>query len=775
MKLKLFISQHLLLLALSLFGFTAFAQQNFGKIKGKITTSDEELAVGVNIILKDSKYGTVTNEEGNFEFNRIKPSTYTLQVSLTGYETVEKEVIVTENKTAYLNLQLKVSNKELQEVVINTKKNIASKKTDYVARMPISNLENPQVYSVIHKELLQEQIIIDINNAVQNSPGVIPTSYPSGGFGVRFRGFSTGINARNGMETVTGRSSVDISNVERIEVLKGPSGTLFGSSISSFGGVVNLVTKKPFETAATEISYTAGSFGLNRLTADVNTPLNKEKTMLFRVNLAVNKEKSFLDYGFNNTLAIAPSLTFKATDRLTFNIDAELFNVNNTRRTYNGAYASGITSIKDVKLDYKTTLFHDDLDAKTSASKVFAQAEYEIAENWKSTTLFSFVDENVERSYQTNITWNSPTEAATRVSLYGPIFNTYTNIQENINGQFTTGSIKHKFLAGANYRLFKSNFTYGTTPFFTAFDVTTNFAPIRKKAVDEIVPQIIYPVADQETFSIYASDVINFTDRLSAMLSLRLDNFEREKIGTTEGYHQTALAPKLGLVYELVKDQVSVFGNYMNGFQNNQPVQQPNNGELLILDPTYAVQYEGGIKTETFDKKLSTTISYYNIKIDNVTRTDADGNYVQDGIQVSKGLDFELIANPIAGLNLVAGYAYNDNRIVKTSESSKAIEGNKATASPENVVNFWATYTFQNKLKGLGTGFGGNFVDKNYMFADNVFYIPSYTVINATVFYDQPTWRVGVKLNNIANEKYWDTYANSQAPTNFLVNLTFKF
>lgn len=750
-----------------------FAQQNFGKIKGKITTSDGELAVGVNIILKDSKYGTVSNEDGAFEFNRIRPNTYTLQVSLTGYETLEKEVIVAENKTAYLNLQLKVSNKELQEVVVNGRKSILSKKTDYVARMPISNLENPQVYSVIHKELLQEQVIIDINNAVQNSPGVISVSYPSGGFGIRFRGFSTGVNARNGMETVTGRSSVDISNVERIEIMKGPSGTLFGSSVSSFGGVVNLVTKKAFETSATEISYTAGSFGLNRLTADVNTPLNKEKTVLFRVNLALNKEKSFLDYGFNNTLAITPSLTYKASDKLTFNIDAELYNVNNTRRVYNGAYASGITNIRDVKLDYRKTLFHDDLDAKTSATKVFAQAEYEIAENWKSTTIFSYVDENVERSYQTNIAWNSPTEAATRVSLYGPIYNDYTNIQENINGEFATGSIKHKFLAGANYRLFKSNFTYGTTPFFAPIDVTTNFAPIRKKAVDAVVPQLIWPVAEQETFSIYACDVISFTDRLSAMLSLRLDNFERAKIGITEGYHQTALAPKLGLVYELVKDQVSIFGNYMNGFQNNQPIPNPNGGGLLVFDPTYAVQYEGGIKAETFNKKLSTTVSYYNITIDNAIRTDVNGNSIQDGKQVSKGFDFELISNPIPGLNIVAGYAYNDNRIVKAS--NVAIEGNKATGSPENVVNFWATYTFQNKLKGFGAGFGGNFVDKNYMFENNVFYIPSYTVINATLFYDQPTWRVGVKLNNITNEKYWDSYANSQLPTNLLINLTLKF
>lgn len=769
LKTSCFLSAICLLFSIS----TALAQQTNGKIKGTITTSEGDPAAGVNVVLKNSKYGTVTNDDGTFELNRVKPNTYSLQISLTGYETTEQEVVVAESETANVNLKLKVSNKELQEVVINSKKSILSKKTDYVARMPLKNLENPQVYSVIHKELLLEQVAVNIETAIRNSPGAIPVTFPSGGIGITFRGFTTGVNARNGMETASGRSSIDLSNVERIEIMKGPSGTLFGSSVSSFGGVVNLVTKKPFETAANEVSYTTGSFNTNRLTADINTPLNKDKTVLFRINMAVNREKSFLDYGFNNTLAISPSLTYKASDKLTFNIDAELFNVNNTRRTYNTyTAASGITNPTELKIDYKKSMFHDDNDAKTSATKIFAQAEYEISENWKSTTVFSFVDENVERSYQSYAVWSSPTQVARRVGLWGPVFNTYTNIQENINGQFATGSIKHKLLVGGNYRLYSSNFSGGTTFTLDNIDVTTNFAPIRRKAVDAGLVLTTIPVADQETISFYACDVVNFTDKLSAMLSLRLDNFNREKVGTTEGYHQTALSPKLGLVYEIIKDQVSVFGNYMNGFQNSAPVTQPDLTQL-VLDPIYAVQYEGGIKAEAFNKKLSATASYYNIKIDNATRTDATGVTYQDGVQESKGVDLELIANPFSGLNIVAGYAYNENKILKASDAS--IEGNIAAGAPKNVVNFWTTYTLQNTLKGLGAGFGANYVDKSYFATDNNFYMPSYTTYNATVFYDQSSWRVGVKFNNMSNKKYWDFYGNSQAPSNLLVNLTIKF
>lgn len=751
--------------------FCSFAQQNFGKIKGTITTSDGDAAAGVNVILKNSKYGTVTNDDGTFELNRVRPNTYTLQISLTGYETTEQEVIVAESETSSITLQLKVSNKELHEVVVNGKKSILSKKTDYVARMPLKNLENPQVYSVIQKELLQEQVAVDIRSAVVNSPGVTSKIYPSGGLEISFRGFSTGVNARNGMEIMTGRSSISIDNAERIEVLKGPSGTLFGSSVSSFGGVVNLVTKKPFEAKKTEISYTGGSFGLNRIAIDINTPLTQDKKVLFRLNTSVNNEKSFLNYGFNKTVLVAPSLVYKATNQLTLSVDGEIFNTNNTRPTYGRSYAAGITNPTDIKLDYKTSLFDDELDAKTSSGKVFVQAEYKLSENWKSTTLYSFINEKVDHSYQYYTSWKSPTEVVRMVSRFGPIFNQFSNIQENINGEFATGTIKHKLLAGANYRFTKGSFNYAATGALDTINVTKPFNPIRKNQVDAALSDQSFGVPDEQTFSLYASDVIRFTDRLSAMLSLRMDNFVQKKIEDTEGYNQTALSPKLGLVYELVKDQVSLFGNYMNGFQNSGPVNQPD-GTLLILKPIYANQYEGGVKAEAFNKKISTTLSYYNITIDNATRTTPDGFNLQDGKQVSKGLDFEFIANPLEGLNAMLGYAYNDNRIVKSSDT--AIEGNKASGAPENVVNFWISYKFQNKLKDLGLGFGGNYVDKQYKFEDESFYAPSYAIYNATVFYDRPTWRIGVKFNNFNNKKYWDSYGMAQTPSNILVNLTLK-
>ena len=78
-------------------------------------------------------------------------------------------------------------------------------------------------------------------------------------------------------------------------------------------------------------------------------------------------------------------------------------------------------------------------------------------------------------------------------------------------------------------------------------------------------------------------------------------------------------------------------------------------------------------------------------------------------------------------------------------------------------------------LKDLGFGFGGNYVDKQYKFEDEGFYAPSYMIYNATVFYDQPRWKLGVKFNNISNKEYWDSYGMAQTLSNILVNLTLKF
>ena len=156
--------------------------------------------------------------------------------------------------------------------------------------MPIKNLENAQVYSVVTKELMKDQLVVNQDEALKNIPGLYQLWASTGRVGdggsyFSSRGFITQSLLRNG---IAGKitNNVDASNLERLESIKGPSATLFGSLLTSYGGLINRVTKKPYDNFGGEISYQAGSFGLNRITADVNTPINDDNTALLRVNAA---------------------------------------------------------------------------------------------------------------------------------------------------------------------------------------------------------------------------------------------------------------------------------------------------------------------------------------------------------------------------------------------------------------------------------------------------------------------------------------------------------
>ena len=775
---KLLIRLYLVAIFFMFFHLTSLAQTNTASISGQVTTSDSKPAELVSISLKGTNKGTHSDKSGKFSFKNVKAGRYTIEASFIGLETQSKEIEIKTGEHQEVDFTLAESSERLQEIVVNGEKinKFAQKETDFVARLPLKNIENPQVYSVITSKLLEEQVITNVSDALKNAPGAIPIAYPSGGAGVISRGFRTGINARNGLETTTGRTSTDIANAERIEVIKGPSGTLFGSSVSSFGGVVNLVTKRPFETFGGNISYSLGGYGLNRVTADVNLPVNDEKTALFRVNGALHRENSFKNYGYNNTFTIAPSFSYKVNNRLSLLVDMEYFSVDQTRNTYTRiAPATGFKNMNDIPLDYKTILYNEDANAETTSSKYFFEAKYKISQHWTSISLVSYVSESVKHSYQLYNSWISPTQVARNVIVYGPIYNNYANIQQNVVGILSTGSIGHKLLVGVNYRRFYSNGSSSTGRNMDTVDVTKSYSPLTKKLVDNFIATKggtnFWGTTINDTYSAYVSDVINFTKKLSAMLSLRLDRFDQAEGPRTERFLQTALSPKLGLVYEIVDDKVSIFGNYMNGFQNSSPVMQPD-GTSKALDPIYANQTEAGIKIDAFSKKLNVTFSYYNIVIDNATRVNADLFTVQDGKQISKGTEVELISNPISSLNLMIGYVYNDNTYVRASSN----EGKTSTDAPKHVMNFWASYKFEDLgIKNLGLGFGGMYADKSYFNADNTFTMPSYTILNASAFYDLPQFRLGLKVNNIGNQKSWDLWGTPQTLRQLVANVTFKF
>lgn len=771
-----------------------FAQNNnpapgnekLGAVSGQVISFDNQPLELVSVSLVELKKGTLTDNEGNYLLPALTPGKYMLRIQMLGAKEIALPVEVVAGQTAVVNYQLTRENiTALQDVKVESNRNKFSKKESiYVSRLPLKNVENPQVYNIVPKELIEEQMATDLGSISKNVPGAgIPMLANQGRVTFRSRGFETEPNARNGVAGAA-FSDIDPANLERIEAIKGPSATLFGTNVSSsYGGLYNRVTKKPYNNFGGEVALFSGSWNYNRLTADVNTPVNKDRTMLFRVNGATTYENSFQDMGFAKSLSVAPSFSYQINDRLSLLLDVEFEQAKATSVVRFNPYTGSkrTISIADMGFPYKRMFLSNDIAYQTQMMNIFAQLNYKISDQWTSQTILSRARSSIN-GYITALNGKSDSTLTAQVMVGTTAF-IATDIQQNFIGDFTIGSFRNRLVAGLDYYNNSNSFDRTTVngPLVNFINPGSGYKTSRS-AIDALVPKGTLRAENNgdDSYATYASDVFNFTDQLMAMVSLRVDRYHNEGVYnissgiTTGAYDQTALSPKLGLVYELVKDKVSLFGNYMNGFFN----QSGSDAQGKSFKPEHGNQFEGGIKGDVFNHKLVGTISYYDIEVKDVLRTDPnDANYsIQDGTQQSRGVEFEVTAAPFAGLNIVAGYAYNDSKYKKADPSVEGLR--PALSGPERMLNFWASYRIpQGTLKGLGVGFGGNAGSASYQTNTQTtkIIIPSYKMFDASIFYDQSRFRIGFKVDNLTSEKAWSVRLTPQDPARFIGSISLKF
>lgn len=742
-------------------------------VKGKVITQDSIPVSDADVFIPKTSLRTVTDPSGNFHFTSISKASFDIRVESIGNSPLVKHFPAPETDTVFVSFTLPIRNAQLQEVQVTSFSSRIRTSSDDLGKTTMTNLENPQVYSVVNKALLTEQNVTTIQQALTNVTGATVSVSPAGGVSIMSRGFSTSIGARNGMPYVgVDRSSLDPANIEAIEVMKGPTGTLFGKVINSYGGLVNLVTKKPNEVTRSEVGYTIGTYGLQRITADVNTPLNKEKTVLFRANAAINKQGSFLTAGHNNRLFFAPGISYQLNEKLKLTLDMEAYKEDVTKPQYMLSYtALNLKSLKDLTVDYNKSFFDNSFNAIATNMRTYGQAEYKISPNWTSSTNVAIVNEELKRSYQGYITYLNKDSVTLSGGDFGPISTNSSDIQQNFKGDVKLLGMRHRLLFGFDYYLYNSKRNSRGTKALK----TTNFHTVNTLISEQDMLNAYTNVATSnsvtayEVVSSYVSDLINLTRNLMVLGSVRYDRYMSKGAG---GYNQTSWAPRFGVVYQPIQDVVSVFGNYTSGFTNYNTGTQPD-GSLFFYKPSFAIQWEGGVKINLLHNKLVSTVSYYNIAINDAPRSDQANNLFQDGKQKSKGWEFDLRANPIRELSITAGYVYNKNQYLKATSG----EGNLTAASPKNVANLWASYRFMHSsaLKNFGIGAGVNYVDKSFFDANNTVILPSYTIVNSSLFYDAATWRVGLAVNNITSQKYWNATGSAQMPRNISFNMTLKF
>lgn len=780
MKLK-----SIIFIASVLLNFNAtFAQT--GTIRGTVKDSKNQNLEFASAHIKGLSQGGFTDSLGRFQIQNVKPGDYTIVVEHYNYEKKEKNIQVKEGDTLVVAFNLEFV-QHLEAVNVNGfhKNDYYNDSSEIVGKLPLKDLENPQVYNSIKREVLEAQVVTNFNDALKNATGVsrLWESTGRGGDGAEFysmRGFSVQPTIINGLPSVT-NGVIDPANVESIEVIKGPSGTLFGSPVISYGGLINVTTKKPYDKLGGNLSYTFGSFGLNRLTLDVNTPLNAQTAI--RLNGAFTEQNSFQDAGFKKSRYFAPSFQFKASERLTFLINTEfqqLEAANAPMLFFNRNSPISYDSIDPFERNYENSFTSNDLTIDNVTASIQAQAIYTISKNWTSQTAVSRSSAKTNGYYQ--YLWDlSDGDSFYRYISKRNGETQTTNLQQNFRGDFKIGNMRNRLVVGVDY--YESNVSNSSTGWvgngIVSISDGSDSGVLTQVGVDSLLISSAEnrSIATNRVGGIYFSNVINILPSFSAMVSLRADYFEgnSDVWKETQSRGQMAFSPKFGLVYQPVKDQVSLFANYMNGFSNIAPVEvadaDGSNVRLKSFDPEHANQYEFGVKTDLFSKKMALTASYYNVLVSNKLMSDPNNinNTIQNGKVQSQGVEFSLIANPIHGLNLIAGYSNNETLVLEDSPIGGYLGLRPEASGPAQMVNFWASYQLhKSKFKGIGVGFGGNAASEHLTLNRNnigTFVLPAYQVLNASLFYNHKRFGVNLKVNNLLNQKFytgWSTVTPHQ-------------
>ncbi|WP_396145890.1 TonB-dependent siderophore receptor [Flavobacterium sp.] len=690
----------------------------------------------------------------------------------------------------------------LREVIISNK----HQKTPSVVRSNIKPLDLPQSFQVIGSTIIEQQQSIRLSDVIKNANGVYVGSARGGAQESFFsRGYDMSANNifKNGFRLNSG-SMPEVSSLEKVEILKGSAALLFGNVAP--GGILNMVTKAPSFTKGGEIAMQAGSYNFYKPSLDFYGPLNK--SIAYRINGSYENSESFRDIVKKERFYINPSLLFAVNKKTEILIQGDYLHDD-----WTPDFGTVIIGKKIIDLPRDLFLGATWSTGQTKQTTVSALVKHEFNSNWKINFNSSFQDytrtfKGTERIQPAaNGDWNRPLGQNRNEEAIA-------SEQLSLQGNFSTGKIKHQLLTGVDYEnSFAQAYTYVFNPTTYGSGNIYDFENFNQgTGIPESTNTRIVKTTTNR-FGVYIQDLISITEKFKILAGLRWSWQESQPVThnlavnpnvTTNGVKQkdVAFSPKIGLVFQPTKN-TSLFASYSDSFT-------PNTGTTVsgdVLDPSIIAQYEVGVKNDFWKGLLSLNVTLYQITNDNLAQTaefKADGSTNTDttvkvlsGETKSKGIEVDITARPIEGLNINAGYSYNDMRYTKTSGTNGSfIVGDRLVRTPANTANLSFFYTLPNgKLKGLSFGAIGNYIGKRVggwnnqvvvnptTFAtsinDREITLNDYTTIDFSIGYDWKKFSLLCKLSNITNELNYTVHENYSvnpiAPRQVLTSLRYKF
>ncbi|MEH1835537.1 MAG: TonB-dependent receptor [Nostoc sp.] len=620
----------------------------------------------------------------------------------------------------------------------------------------------PQSIQVVPQQVLKDQQTFRLTDALRNVSGVQSGSSFGGTRDVfSIRGFG-GVIFKDGFRQNGDRTIInETANLERIEVLKGPASVLFGTVEP--GGIINLVTKQPLLEPFYSVELQAGSFGLVRPSIDFSGPLNRDRTLLYRLNAVYESNGNFRDFDQGvYRFFVSPVVTWKISDRTDLTFE---FSYLDDTRPFD---ITGIPPIGRKIADIPYSRVVDEPDNISFRNELSAsyRLEHRFSENWTLRNAFRFSSSDQRFIGARYSTLDETTGNLSRSWSDNKGTNQSYSLQTNLIGKFATGSVKHTLLFGVDLNRdindLHNYFAFGGAPGINIFNPVYRVTPRPRR---EDLPFNVTFNNSLDYLGIYLQDQVALADNLKLLLGGRFDIVDQGSSFTNSAGANTntqvqanAFTPRIGIVYQPVPP-LSLYASYSQSFAPNTATTVSGS----ILEPERGTQYEVGIRGEFFNSRLSANLAAYDITKTNVATTDPNNTdySIAVGEQGSQGIELDVAGEILPGWNIIANYGYTDAKVTK---DNSPLQGNRFEDVPYNGASLWTTYQIQRgDLQGLGFGLGLFYVGEREGDLENTYELSSYLRTDASIFYKRNNWRAGINFKNIFDVNYIEgTYSRQQ-------------
>ncbi|AGQ92752.1 TonB-dependent siderophore receptor [Vibrio parahaemolyticus] len=630
----------------------------------------------------------------------------------------------------------------------------------YAEHMPQSGtktdvewLDVPQAVSVVTKTEMQDRGAVRLVDALDGVAGVNNTLGEGSRDQFMIRGFdSLNDMYRDGMrDDGTLQSYRSLANVERVEIVKGPAGALYGRG--SAGGIINLVTKR---ANGDNFTHVKGSVGSNsQYVGQVDSSMAFSDKVNGRINLEYRQADSYVDHVDSNDFFIAPTIRVLPADGHTIDIDVEY--AHQELVPYRGVPSK---NGKPVDLPVSTYFGGTNDYQESDSLRVAVDYEWRLNDQWvwNNRAAFNHIELEQKGTRQGKVTGN---EVSQTVNNFGYDPRTTTTLQSELIWETNDNQL----MLGADFNQIDIDLTL-------ASDKTLPPQNIYNPVVGPTPDPGFKPFRDNTTTTtgVYVQDVYTWGD-LSVIGNVRYDSMELEqqKAGSgKEKLDDDKVSYRAGLVYRINYD-TSVYASLARSWQ------LPYAG--IYINPKLAEFFhtdlkEVGAKAYLLDNALMLNAALFQIDQEQ-PQTNVDGDVI-DKIEVRhQGIELEARGQITKQWDISVGYSYLDAEDKAT--------GKKPNDVSDHLFSLWSTYQLDDNWR---LGGGVKYVGDRYAGNDEAVALGDYTTVDLMAAYTTGRHKIQANAYNILDEKYILGATNGTsglnqigygAPAEFMLSYGYQF